>query len=296
MKINFLDLVSPHPYHKGSLEERPMGGTEASVIRVATALDKCGHETKISNDPSTWGDVTVVLRNPCDLKYPESPCVLWEHDLMSREWISDESIGLCKKKADRVIGVSKFHKDQLTKVLGTECFYIYNPVAEYCKPGIRDPFKLCFLSSPHKGLKKTLEVMAELLKWDDRYRLHIANPGYYPSSTISTEKVINHGEMLHKDAMALLATCQLMIQANDVFPETMGIVYAEANSCGVPAITYDIGAAKEIGAIVLPIGTTAKEFASAVHAMCQSNASGSSDEEAMFISHNWEYHLEKAVA
>lgn len=241
MQVRFLDLVAPHPYHKDSISERPMGGTEATVIRVANALERLGHETRIDQANEKWGDITVVLRNPDHLSEGD---VLWMHDL-GAHLITDEQ----KEKiatAPFTVCASHFHQVHLREVASGKIGFIYNPVDPNCKPLEKDPNKVVFLSSPHKDLERSLQVFAEMLKLNPNLHLYILNPGYFDTEVLNTSKVTTIGPVLHEEAMRHLGEASLLLHANKVFPESMGIVYAEAAACETPVLTLDVGAAKEI--------------------------------------------------
>ena len=236
MKLRFLDLVAPHPYHKDSLSERPMGGTEATVIRVANALERLGHETRIDHQNELWGDVTIVLRDP---QYLNEGDVLWMHDMLPA---TDEQVS----KAAFTVAVSHFHQTFLREGISSKLAFIYNPVDPICKPLDKDPNKVVFLSSPHKDLEFSLQTFAEMLKLNPDLHLYILNPGYVESTLLNTSKVTTIGPVIHAEAMRHLGEASLLLHANKVFPESMGIVYAEAAACETPVLTLDVGAAKEI--------------------------------------------------
>lgn len=289
MQVRFLDLTAPHPYDKNSLKTRPMGGTESTVVRIANALDELGHETRIDQKNEAWGDVTVVLRDPANLAHVSGPCVLWMHDLMSADFVSPKHQTLLDDKNPLVVAVSHFHQRNLKEFFQAKIAFIYNPVDPICKPLEKDPNKIVFLSSPHKGLDTSLEVFAEMLKLNPDYRLYVLNPGYYDGPTINTGKVKTIGPVKHDTAMKHLGQASLLLHANKVFPETMGIVYAEAAACGTKTLTYDIGAASEIvgnNGWCASIDRTAAEMADRGHTM---------QTELLEVHPNTQYALEAVV-
>lgn len=276
MNILFFDGVAPKPYTSLSLTTQPMGGTEATVIRVADALAKkhevyvallkaevrtriegCAHYGPLEKADFT-PDVVVCLREPGYLKdlresYPNAKLYLWCHDLAGTH-MSNYAYSIHNANAT-IVAVSHWHADQIQanfRAGGLDWGrpkYVYNPLDESIERSKKpyDPFKLAFMSSPHKGLDRTLEVFSELRRVDARYVMHVANPGYYPDRQVSLEGIVNHGSLVHKDLMEMVSDCVAVLHCNTAFPETFGIVHAEANALGVPFLTdFNNGAVQEL--------------------------------------------------
>jgi glycosyltransferase involved in cell wall biosynthesis len=275
MNILFFDGVTPKPYTLATLDREPMGGTEATVIRVAEALGAKGHHVFVAQhnaqdtalmDMATYGmlenygqkpDVIICLREPGYLKdlrasYPDARMFLWLHDLPSPRLV--EYFYTIVNTDTQMVAVSHWHAEAIKSAFASQGLfanvkYIYNPIADDLKPmsGKHDPYSLAFMSSPHKGLKRTLEVFQELRNRDKRYTLHVANPGYLQGQEISQPGVVDHGPLTHTALMALVSGCVAVMHLNDVFPETFGIVHAEANALGVPFLTdFSNGAVQEL--------------------------------------------------
>lgn len=271
MKILFYDSACVHPYDPKTLKERGMGGTEATVIRIAEALSAF-HDVTVAQrtrkDKTVEGaryvplgeyeaDVTVVLRNPLDCAKFKNR-ILWMHDYVDVELEQDEIEAV---KGATIVAVSDWHKENLRKVFTEKVRKIYNP-CDVKRRGIpKVPGKLLFCSSPHKGLDKTLDVMCEIVARDASHVLYVANPGYYESRLPTTKHLKPLGSLKHSELMKHLEESVCMLQANDVFPETFGIVYAEAKALGTPVLTYDVGAAKEVYGSAVPKDATTEQFA-----------------------------------
>ena len=241
MQIQIWDPVAQETYSKASLDERSMGGSEGSVVRIANALDALGHETRITFAPEDWGDVRIVLRDPNALAHCDGPTVLWMTDYVSVSDVAPRHIDLIRKKNVNVVALSDFHKDNIKARFECECTRIYLP----CVASEKRPKKnrAIILSSPIKGLAHALQVFMRISK---AAKLAIFNPGYEDSPLINTTRVTTFGPRLHSEVMSELASCKLLINANRDFPETFGLVYAEAKALGVPVLTYDHGSAKEV--------------------------------------------------
>ncbi len=271
----FVDTTCPSPYSDITLRNAPLGGTEATVIRVAEGLACRGHSVTVAQHERTETfvseagvryatledlprriDALVILRTAKTLpyfrdKYRGAKPLIWAHDYNENEFVSDYPI--LHKTGVKILCVSKTHSARTsgaflsrTDPVGVSVGYIYNPVVT---PGIRGETvrkKLVFFSSPHKGLERTLEVFQMLRNRDAAWTLTVANPGYYSSSNTSLEGVINLGCLPHHRVLEEVANASCVFHLNNVFPETFGLVYGEANQMGVPCITHNFGSAYEI--------------------------------------------------
>jgi glycosyltransferase involved in cell wall biosynthesis len=126
---------------------------------------------------------------------------------------------------------------------------VYNPVVVGReKSTTTNTNKACFFSSPHKGFELTLNCFEQFKNFPELkdMELHVANPGYYASAETSVPGVVNHGALSHKQVMDVVADSLCVLHLNNVFPETFGLVHAEANALGVPVITSRMGANLEV--------------------------------------------------
>lgn len=280
-RILFLDLTCPKPYDSSTLLAEPLGGTEATVIRVAEALSRHGHRVVVGqhnrtdNDGIFFGDsdvaytdidhigrvqdVVVALRTPKAIpflrkQYPNAKLLLWCHDFNHQEIIQDYPV--LEGTGVKILCVSRTHssifKDalltQLNEVKGITVGFIYNPVADDLQPDTTpvDPNKLIYFSSPHKGLNHALKIFEQLRRIRPEYRLVVANPGYMASSDSALANVSQLGALPHSAALSELRSSFCVLHPNTVFPETFGLVYAEANALGVPCIAHSMGAVSEV--------------------------------------------------
>lgn len=272
--VLFIDEVCPFPYDANTIAERACGGTESSVIRVAEGLAATGLfsvyvEQHNSEYPRRYGamycapgicsdpDYVISLRSPETLRrakerFPKARRhYAWNHDLMApataREFVSQSDF--------TAIAVSNFHKTQIQQALYPQGYtgqfpvkVIYNPIDDSLAPDETpvDPNKLVFFSSPHKGLEYALEVFKNLRSFNPRFNLFVANPGYLSDASCSSDGVHILGSLRHSDALSHVRGALCVFYPNYIFPETFGLVFAEANSVGTPVLTHPIGSAREV--------------------------------------------------
>lgn len=281
MRILFVDPVCPKPYDPETLLTQPLGGTEATVIRVAEAIaSRPGVEfVRVAQhnreDPfqgfayyGPFGETghtppthVIVLRAPMALyqarkQFPNAKLYLWCHDLFGGTGWAEGFKAIVDTQAVPIV-VSEFHKTQMYDVMRSlkleyaiPCRRIYNPIADDLAPDdtIVDTNKLVFFSSPHKGLEHTLKVFEQFQNFDDLkdMKLYIANPGYFADHKTEQKNVVNLGALPHSDVIKHVRSSLAVFHLNTVFGETMGIVHAEANACGTPFLSSHLGATPEM--------------------------------------------------
>lgn len=273
MRLLIVNSRTPKPYSSKTLRREALGGTEATVVRLAEHLDAIViQHNRTKNEgryraPSSSENPThlVVMRSPTQAltaieRYPKARKFLWMHDLVGPERAQGrELIALAPRLAKAgisIVCVSDFHEAQIRRNFMSmpatrrpKVTRIYNPVDVSDRdPGPRkvDPNKLVFFSSPHKGLDYALHIFAHLHKADRRLRLYVANPGYSERTERAQPGVVNLGSVPHHVIMGHVQTALCTFCPNYVYPETFGLVLAESNALGTPVITHPIGAAPEV--------------------------------------------------
>jgi hypothetical protein len=113
---------------------------------------------------------------------------------------------------------------------------------------VRDNNKLIFFSSPQKGLSHTIKVFERFQDFSElkNMKLYVANPGYYANAnTESHSNVVQLGALSHQCVIDHVRSSFAVFHLNSVFPETMGIVHAEANAVGTPFLNSRLAATPE---------------------------------------------------
>lgn len=279
--VLFIDTVAPIVYDWNALQEKPLGGAEATVIRVAEKLAEnisvtvAQHNRVETVKPKNasyvpfdvncllqdWQAV-IYLRNPFSalanaslFKEKRIPVWVWMHDWIDFRFCSLELLQKLKRNDVGMITVSDFHKKQLTDISKLDPFFndlprierIYNPVADELQADNTkvNRNKLVFISSPHKGLEYTMEIFGKIKSKHPQFELFVTNPGYMQPAKINAG--VNYlGPLPHSENIKLLRDALCLFYPNHVYPETFGLVLAEANAVGVPVLTHPLGAAPEI--------------------------------------------------
>lgn len=282
MKILFVDDGYPHPYDERSLSTEGLGGTEASLIRVAEALGGRGYQVAVhhhfrdddrvgqSNADylSNAGAATHPVANTPDVivvekwyrllpelrrRHPRAALVVWLHALPVATASADLAPALAANAT--LVTVSEFHRQRLlsfwpsaSKSRWPEVVPIHEPVGDDLAPdGTEvDPDQLVFLGSPHKGLEQVLAVFSELRRHRPTARLLLARPAYSKPSGPPPPGVEKLGIRPHPEVLELLRRSFCLFYPQAVFEETFGLVFAEANSVGTPVLTHPHGAAPEV--------------------------------------------------
>jgi glycosyltransferase involved in cell wall biosynthesis len=293
----FYDPLCQQPYDTDTLHERALGGTEATLVRIADALGAWVMQHNRREDrgryrrPQALAGIRTVIINrdarclPFILEhYPEARLVLWLHDRLrpgSRRarWLR-ESVPLLRGRPLSVVCVSDWQRTQVQATLDRlelrdlRARTIYNPVDEALVPDDTpvDDSKLVFFSSPNKGLAFTLDAFAALRRAQPDLQLVVANPGYKSDRPRRLPNVQFLGAQpqahVHRQVRGALCT----FCPNFVIPETFGLVFAESHALGTPVLTHDCGAALEVIADpqqVLPLRRAYRLYESLLGALPQ---------------------------
>jgi glycosyltransferase involved in cell wall biosynthesis len=280
-RILFIDICCQLPYDGNTLETQPQGGSESTVTRVAQALAQKGHRVRITqhnreeeavvngveygglrqrNDLAPTHVVTVreavVLDSTAKL-WPTAKRYVWYHDFPNTGERFVNEAQLLERHQATALSVSDWHEQEWLGSLRRSGFEgrvrtrrIYNPIPDDLHPDDTPvvPDKFLFFSSPHKGLEETLQVFDRFAEHPQLkgVRLHVANPGYRESPALGNGRVVNLGSLPWKQMIQELRSAYLVFHYNRVWPETFGLVHAEADAVGTPWISGTTGANPEI--------------------------------------------------
>lgn len=270
------DMTTPHPYEQQTLQTQAMGGTEASVIRVAEGLASLGAHVGVVQhnlnqilmgenayyiplsmlDELTTHNYVALRGTQFFDKFPKANKYSWHEDVPNNKFVSMKESFL--KHNVTVIAASKWHKGAMQQlicnpndIVNPKITYIYNPCPDeiYIPKSIDvkyDANKLVWIASPHKGLNKAVKMFERLVEvsGNQNYRLHLFNPGYCPSSEFQSKYVVNHGPVPAKTLWQHVSESLCVFYPTE-FEETFGCIAAEANALHVPVLTCPIAALNE---------------------------------------------------
>jgi glycosyltransferase involved in cell wall biosynthesis len=291
--VLFYDPVCQRPYDTRTLHTQALGGTEATLVRVADALGAWVMQHNRTEDwqryrrPERLAGITHVIVNRdsralpfVQQRYPGARVYLWLHDRFHprarrARWLA-ATAPLLRQSAVTVVCVSDWQRAGVEATLrsigvadAVPALTIYNPVDDALQPDgtAVDPQKLVFFSSPNKGLNFAVDAFGELKRALPRLRLLVGNPGYKdaaPPRSAGVE-VLGAQPQLRIHAQVRSALCTFF--PNFLIPETFGLVFAESHALGTPVLTHDCGAAAEIVADpqqLLPVTTAARCYEAAL--------------------------------
>ena len=279
MTILFIDPVCPAPYAARSLAEGALGGTEATVVRVAEGLAARGHAVTVAQHTRTepersasgvhytpydfksgtprlaGAEAVVVLRAHKTLlrirrHYPEARLFLWRHCFAGS---GCKALGdIVRETGAHAVAVSHHHAQTLRAFVAEHSgdavpvSVCYNPVELEPDETPVQPNKLVFFSSPHKGLDQVLRAFEAARAWRPDLQLFVANPGYLSQEHRLPRGVVTLGALPHREVIGHVREAFCVFYPQSTFAETFGLVFAEANAVGTPVLTHPIGSAGEV--------------------------------------------------
>ncbi|MEQ8898689.1 MAG: glycosyltransferase family 4 protein [Roseovarius sp.] len=274
--ITFVDPLAPQAYSGGPGALSGLGGTETTLVRIAESL---AARTRVTvrqaarQGDALYGRVRYAALD-LDRPLPEAPgmivvvnswkiapklarlhpgarVVVWQHVFPGRH---NRSLARRLRAAGiEVICVSATHADWLGDFMGPEApriSHIHNPIADDLAPDatVRDPDLLLFASSPHKGLGQVFRRFETLKTRLPSLRLAVADPGYlaWPTGP-APDGVIPLGRLDQPRLIGWMRRALCLFYPQDQFAETFGLVIAEANAVGCPALLHrGLGANDEV--------------------------------------------------
>lgn len=279
MKIAFF-ASNCIPIHAKSLLERPVGGTETGIIRMAEGLQEIGHEVTVftthQNPPESKPrylplaqvethppvDVFISIRDWIPLFYQIQSKFrfLWtgdSYDQMANFGIGDQRV---QSRFDRLLCVSDWQAQKLCQASGLpkeKTFVLGNGIhLPYFDKKIEKKRKrLIYSSTPYRGLEYIPFYYPELKKAHPDLELHIfsgyeiydqTNPNFKAlrESLTKLEGCTVHKNILQDQlAEEFLKSSILFYPCH--FEETSCITAMEAMAAGCVPVTFDLGALRE---------------------------------------------------
>jgi glycosyltransferase involved in cell wall biosynthesis len=269
--LRIIDPCAPRAYT--TLDDMHcLGGTEATVLRIARSLAgtqdvtveqavRDAHDVAdglrfVPMDLMRTAGRTIIVINSwkvaliCRRRNPDARICVWQHVVPGRH---NRQMGADLADAGiTIICVSHSLAATVRRLLpgGVEVTAIHNPVADdlLADATPRDPDLLLFASSPHKGMDQVARAFATLRRTLPGLRLELADPGYLAWNIGAfPEGVVALGTLTHAGVIAKMRQALCVFYPQTRFAETFGLVIAEANAVGCPALVHrGLGANDEV--------------------------------------------------
>jgi len=271
--VMFIDSFAPRAYDSLS-DMEGLGGTESTIMHIAlglapdlrVAIAQSQRETAETHDgvaflpfpTDTTGFDTLIVINSWKLavklrkERPDARIAVWLHVFPGKH---NRELGNALHQADvTVIPVSHSHGDWLRAFCPDQApriHPIYNPIPDDLAPDDtpRDPNLLLFASAPHKGLDQVIARFGKLLDRFPDLRLEIADPGYmeWPVPHEVEQGLVWLGTLRQDELFRHYRRALCLFMPQTTFAETFGLVIAEANAVGCPALLQTgLGANDEV--------------------------------------------------
>lgn len=275
--MTFVDPLAPRTYTGLPGDLAGLGGTEATLVRICERLAggqpvtvrqaaRSSPEVQVKGVRYAGWDISrplpekpgvIVVINSWKVAqklarlHPEARVIVWQHVYPGRHNRS-QAAGL-RQVGVEVICVSAAHARWLRGFAGAEGLrvsHIPNPIPDDLGPDAteRDPDLLLFASSPHKGLGQVFGRFEALRMRLPTLRLAVADPGYlsWPAGR-APEGVLPLGRLAQGELYRWMRRALCLFYPQDQFAETFGLVIAEANAVGCPALLQrGLGANDEV--------------------------------------------------
>lgn len=275
--ITFVDTLAPRAYSGIQGQLTGLGGTEATVVRIAQSLalrfritvrqsarqgpDALSGGVRYGRfdfgRPLPEAPRVIVVVNSWKIApkmarmHPDARVIVWQHVFPGRH--NRALAPALRASGVEVICVSAAHAHWLRRFLGAgapSIGRIHNPIDDDLVPDDtpRDPDLMLFASSPHKGLGQVFRRFETLKQRVPSLRLVVADPGYlaWPSGP-APAGVIPLGRLEKPKLIRWMRRSLCLFYPQDQFAETFGLVIAEANAVGCPALLQrGLGANDEV--------------------------------------------------
>lgn len=266
-----IDPCAPRPYAQPA-DLVGLGGTEATVLRLLAALatdatitveqaarslpQRIGGVTFAPMDLAARSDSLTIVINSWKValclakRNPGARVCVWQHVVpgrhnraMAADLVASGITLLC---------VSDSLRRTLARMLDAPVVMqvMHNPIRDDLRPDAtpHDPDLLFFASAPHKGLDNVLASFSTLRQTVPALRLELADPGYlaWPVGPLP-DGVTRLGSLTQAEVIGRMRQALCLFYPQQRFAETFGLVIAEANAVGTPALLHrGLGANDEV--------------------------------------------------
>jgi FkbM family methyltransferase len=264
--IAFIQEFTPNDYSAVTdTQHSSLGGTEASVLRVAAGID--ARIYCLGKTPTDPCDAAVHVRSAWTIaKTQARRHFFWLHDDIGDE-IDDGTFAIIKQHRPTLVFPSHYLKQRWAAALsrrGDATFVlptlavIANPVelqapTEMTRITVAVP-TFIWAAAPQKGLQHAIRAFEEIRRTAlPNAVLKIAYPEYgaaefqsHFSGLADAPGVELLHSLPHAELLEQFRRSHVLLHTNPQFAETFGILFAEAGAFGVRVVTHQHGAAAEV--------------------------------------------------
>lgn len=273
------------PFYDGAIDERPLGGTETGVVRLARALRNLGHEVVVfttENNPPLSDPLYVPTTALCDLGRVDLFVAVrdWNHLFLPIDsrlrflWTGDSPLqpytrGLGDKRVsdhiDALLAVSEWHADTLCEASGfprSKAWVLGNGIEPSLFEGeeSRSRKRLLYSSVPYRGLQLMPEVLEQLVVLHPDVEFHsfsgfkVYLDNVAEGDKVDFDRVVGRLSQFsqfynHGNVTQLELAREMMHSAilcyPNTFEETSCITVLEAQAAGCAIVTSSLGALPE---------------------------------------------------
>jgi glycosyltransferase involved in cell wall biosynthesis len=271
-KIDFLHLGVP--FSGETLRSQAMGGTESSIVQLAEALARRGHDVQVFNGVAAprhefgvhwWpfqsaskhscGEIGIAVANPklfSGLSY-SSP-IFWLHNpLKGWRQIRRGNVGPLMRTRPLFVLLGDYHKAHVPRWLPSSGWTVihHGVHAEFFRdaPAAEPPApRAIFTSQPYRGLDWLLEIWSDIKRQVPAATLDVLAPKPHQAEANSKRAALDGVAFrgsISRPQLALelsRARVQLIPGHRD---ETYCLAAAEATAAGVPIVTLGRGSLAE---------------------------------------------------
>lgn len=282
-RVLLIDPVCPAPYQARTLYDRALGGTEASVIRVAEGLAQAGHRVTVAQCGRQWpsrspggvayvpfdyyGDwghlpragAVVVVGQPKVLpqvrrRFPDARIALWlrrtpgsKRRALAATLLASQAVAVCTSDAHRA-ALRAFLQEKAVGGPGSApSVRIYNPIDDDLGPDLTpvDPDKLVAFSGPGDGFDEVLAAFAYVRERRPTARLVVAGPNKAGRPALP-DGVVALGTLPHHEVLRHVREAFAVFCPQTQPDEEFGLAFAEANAVETPVLAHPHTAVREV--------------------------------------------------
>jgi glycosyltransferase involved in cell wall biosynthesis len=267
-------LYSGTPFSGETLRSQSMGGTESSIVQLAEALAKRGHDVCVFNAIATrrrefgveWrpfvqaagsarGKIGIAVANPklfTGLAFRSH--IFWLHNpLKSWRQIRRGNVGVLIRTRPHFVLLGEYHKAHVPRWFpsaGRTVIHhgVYEDFFRTAPAAAPPPQRAVFTSQPYRGLDWVLSLWPKIKDQVPGATLDIFAPKAHQAEANSKKEALDgvrfRGSIAHTELVKELATARVQIIPGHR-DETYCLAAAEAAAAGVPIVTLGKGSLSE---------------------------------------------------